>query len=192
MKRKITQIGRLFVAAALFFGASSWTNAAETTEIAINPQSKTADEGATWTFGDYVITNTAGTPYSTGGLRSYIKFSAADFAIAIPEGKQVVSFKIEGTSNYAEGPSILKKLNGEEFGDEQYVLPIKGEQAESHTITFTTPVTGNLPFTISGKQLHGILWVYKTNKKFQNRPKLPKWLISAVLPRRPKVCTMHL
>ena len=29
MKRKITQIGRLFVAAALFFGASSWTNAAE-------------------------------------------------------------------------------------------------------------------------------------------------------------------
>lgn len=152
MKRKITQIGRLFVAAALFFGASSWTNAAETTEIAINPQSKTADEGATWTFGDYVITNTAGKTYSTGGDGSYIKFSAADFAIAIPEGKQVVSFKIEGTSNYAEGPSILKKLNGEEFGDEQYVLPIKGEQAASHTITFTTPVTGNLPFTISGKQ----------------------------------------
>ena len=43
-------------------------------------------------------------------------------------------------------------MNGEEFGDEQYVLPIKGEQAASHTITFTTPVTGNLPFTISGKQ----------------------------------------
>ena len=30
MKRKITQIGRLFAAAALFFGASSWASAQET------------------------------------------------------------------------------------------------------------------------------------------------------------------
>ena len=159
MKRKITQIGRLFAAAALFFGASSWASAQETTEVVFSPgtyDSSVTDSGneklVTWKFKNgYSMTNASGKTWGTSG-RDYIKFSAdVLFEVPIPEGKQVATFTVKGTTNYDE-TGYIKNVNGEEFGSDAYVIPKKGSSAVEHTVTLKTPATEKFTFMLSGTQ----------------------------------------
>ena len=159
MKRKITQIGRLFAAAALFFGASSWASAAETTEVVFSPSTYDSsvidsenDKLVTWKFkNDYSMTNASGKTWGTSG-RDYIKFSAGVlFEVPIPEGKQVATFTVKGTTNYNE-TGYIQNVNGEEFGSDIYVIPVKGSSAVEHTVTLKTPATDKFTFMLAGTQ----------------------------------------
>lgn len=159
MKRKITQIGRLFAAAALFFGASSWASAAETTEVVFSPSTYDSsvidsenDKLVTWKFkNDYSMTNASGKTWGTSG-KDYIKFSAGVlFEVPIPEGKQVATFTVKGTTNYAE-TGYIQNVNGEEFGSDIYVIPAKGSSAVEHTVTLKTPATDKFTFMLAGTQ----------------------------------------
>ena len=159
MKRKITQIGRLFAAAALFFGASSWASAAETTEVVFSPSTYDSsvidsenDKLVTWKFkNDYSMTNASGKTWGTSG-KDYIKFSAGVlFEVPIPEGKQVATFTVKGTTNYNE-TGYIQNVNGEEFGSDIYVIPAKGSSAVEHTVTLKTPATDKFTFMLAGTQ----------------------------------------
>lgn len=159
MKRKITQIGRLFAAAALFFGASSWASAAETTEVVFSPSTYDSsvidsenDKLVTWKFkNDYSMTNASGKTWGTSG-KDYIKFSVGVlFEVPIPEGKQVATFTVKGTTNYNE-TGYIQNVNGEEFGSDIYVIPAKGSSAVEHTVTLKTPATDKFTFMLAGTQ----------------------------------------
>ena len=97
------------------------------------------------------MTNASGKTWGTSG-KDYIKFSAGVlFEVPIPEGKQVATFTVKGTTNYNE-TGYIQNVNGEEFGSDIYVIPAKGSSAVEHTVTLKTPATDKFTFMLAGTQ----------------------------------------
>lgn len=116
MKRKITQIGRLFAAAALFFGASSWASAQETVtatwlQFEGSEVPQTATISAEGVFDSDAITlgsgvDACGTKTITQDVWSEMKESSKTFAcygeaekadaggVVIPSGAELVRFTL--------------------------------------------------------------------------------------------------
>ena len=114
---------------------------------------------ASWTFltNDYTVTvdNVNSKSYSTG-KEDGVKYSAnTQYTINIPSGLFVKEAKFAGYDNYADGDSYIFEVNGQEYGETDYVFPMKNGSTYvkvEQTVSVNN-ASGTMTFTPKGKQV---------------------------------------
>lgn len=135
-------------------------NATSTGTIETDPNgiytlnSKTLTDGtsSTATFSNgFSISNEKGKTYSVGSGTNYIKYSANQYTIIIPDGVKITKMDIEGRNNYSDADAYIGEINGVNYDATTYVFP-KDKSIKNYSISFATPVEHTLTFTPKVKQ----------------------------------------
>ena len=135
-------------------------NATSTGTIETDPNgiytlnSKTLINGtsSTATFSNgFSISNENDKTYGVGSGTNYIKFSANQYTIIIPDGVKITKMDIEGRNNYSDADAYIGEINGVNYDATTYVFP-KDKSIKNYSISFATPVEHTLTFTPKVKQ----------------------------------------
>ena len=114
--------------------------------------STTLTDGDAGTFSNgFSISNEKGKTYGVGSGTTYIKFSANQYTIHIPDGIKIVKMDIEGRNNYDTDDAYIGEINGKSYDASIYTFP-KDQSIQKYSISFATPVEHNLTFTPKVKQ----------------------------------------
>ena len=133
-------------------------NATSTGTIETDPNgvytlnSKTLTNTTTGTFSNgFSISNEKGKKYDVGSGTNYIKYSANQYTIIIPDGIKIVKMDIEGNDNYTDADAYIGEINGVNYDAKTYAFP-KDKSVQKYSISFATPVEHALTFTPKVKQ----------------------------------------
>ena len=135
-------------------------NATSTGSTVIDPKgvytlnSKTLTDGtsSTATFSNgFSISNEKGKKYDVGSGTNYIKYSANQYTINIPDGIKIVKMDIEGKDNYADADAYIGEINGVNYDATTYIFP-KDKSVKKYTVEFDSSVEHTLTFTPKVKQ----------------------------------------
>ena len=135
-------------------------NATSTGSTVIDPKgvytlnSKTLTDGtsSTATFSNgFSISNEKGKKYDVGSGTNYLKYSANQYTINIPDGIKIAKMYIEGKDNYADADAYIGEINGKSYNETTYVFP-KDKSVKKYTVEFDSPVEHTLTFTPKVKQ----------------------------------------
>ena len=113
-----------------------------------------------WTFNNgFSITSSKG--YAEGKNLG-IKYSRNTvYTINIPDGISIAKVGFAGYSNVDGETAYLGELNGNTFGETDYVFPSRSDNAEAeHTITLYTPASKKITFTPRGQQVVWRIYLY--------------------------------
>ena len=114
--------------------------------------SKTLTDKTAGSFSNgFAISNEKGKIYDTGSGTNYIKYSANQYTIIIPDGIKIVKMDIEGKDNYTDADAYLGEINGTSYDASTYVFP-KDKSLKKYTVEFDSPVEHTLTFTPKVKQ----------------------------------------
>ena len=140
---------------------SSWTdecNATSTgstvtdTKGPFTLNSKTLTDKTAGSFSNgFSISNEKGKKYDVGSGTNYIKYSANQYTINIPDGIKIAKMDIEGKNNYADADAYIGEINGKSYNETTYVFP-KDKSVKKYTVEFDSPVEHTLTFTPKVKQ----------------------------------------
>lgn len=133
-------------------------NATSTGTIETDPNgiytlnNKTLTDKVAGTFNNgFSISNEKGKTYDVGSGTNYIKFSANQYTINIPDGIKIVKMEIEGRNNYDTDDAYIGEINGVNYDATTYIFP-KDKSVKKYTVEFATPVENTLTFTPKVKQ----------------------------------------
>ena len=114
--------------------------------------SKTLTDATAGTFSNgFSISNENGKKYDVGSGTNYIKFSANQYTINIPDGIKIVKMDIEGNDNYTDADAYIGEINGKSYDATTYIFP-KDKSVKKYTVEFDSPVEHTLTFTPKVKQ----------------------------------------
>lgn len=142
---------------------SSWTDEYDATStgstvtdtkgpFTLNSKTLTDGTSSTATFSNgFSISNEKGKTYSVGSGTNYIKYSANQYTIIIPDGVKITKMDIEGRNNYSDADAYIGEINGVNYDATTYVFP-KDKSIKNYSISFATPVEHTLTFTPKVKQ----------------------------------------
>lgn len=140
---------------------SSWTdecNATSTgstvtdTKGPFTLNSKTLTDKTAGSFSNgFSISNEKGKKYDVGSGTNYIKYSANQYTIIIPDGIKIAKMDIEGKNNYTEADAYIGEINGKSYDATTYIFP-KDKSVKKYTVEFDSPVEHTLTFTPKVKQ----------------------------------------
>lgn len=135
---------------------SSWTdecNATSTgstvtdTKGPFTLNSKTLTDKTAGSFSNgFSISNEKGKKYDVGSGTNYIKYSANQYTIIIPDGIKIAKMDIEGRNNYDTNDAYIGEINGKSYNETTYVFP-KDKSVKKYTVEFDSPVEHTLTFT---------------------------------------------
>lgn len=104
-------------------------NATSTGTIETDPNgiytlnNKTLTDKVAGTFNNgFSISNEKGKTYDVGSGTNYIKFSAYQYTINIPDGIKIVKMEIEGRNNYDTDDAYIGEINGVNYDATTYVF----------------------------------------------------------------------
>ena len=118
----------------------------------LNSKTLTNGTSSTATFSNgFSISNEKGKTYSVGSGTNYIKYSANQYTIIIPDGIKIVKMDIEGKDNYADTDAYIGEINGKSYDATTYIFP-KDKSVKKYTVEFDSPVEHTLTFTPKVKQ----------------------------------------
>ena len=118
----------------------------------LNSKTLTNGTSSTATFSNgFSISNEKEKTYSIGSGTNYIKYSANQYTIIIPDGIKIVKMDIEGKDNYDTDDAYIGEINGVNYDATTYVFP-KDKSIKKYSISFATPVEHTLTFTPKVKQ----------------------------------------
>ena len=135
-------------------------NATSTGTIETDPNgiytlnSKTLTDGtsSTATFSNgFSISNENNKTYGVGSGTNYIKYSANQYTIIIPDGVKITKMDIEGRNNYSDADAYIGEINGTSYNASTYAFP-KDKSVKNYTVEFNSPVEHTLTFTPKVKQ----------------------------------------
>lgn len=135
-------------------------NATSTGSTVIDPKgvytlnSKTLTDGtsSTATFSNgFSISNEKEKTYGVGSGTNYIKYSANQYTIIIPDGIKIAKMDIEGKNNYTDADAYIGEINGVNYDAATYIFP-KDKSVKKYTVEFDSPVEHTLTFTPKVKQ----------------------------------------
>lgn len=135
-------------------------NATSTGTIETDPNgiytlnSKTLINGtsSTATFSNgFSISNENDKTYGVGSGTNYIKYSANQYTIIIPDGVKITKMDIEGRNNYSDADAYIGEINGKSYDATTYIFPTD-KSVKKYTVEFATPVENTLTFTPKVKQ----------------------------------------
>lgn len=140
---------------------SSWTdecNATSTgstvtdTKGPFTLNSKTLTDKTAGSFSNgFAISNEKGKTYDIGSGTNYIKYSANQYTIIIPDGVKITKMDIEGRNNYDTADAYIGEINGTSYDATTYAFP-KDKSVKKYTVEFDSPVEHTLTFTPKVKQ----------------------------------------
>ena len=140
---------------------SSWTdecNATSTgstvtdTKGPFTLNSKTLTDKTAGSFSNgFSISNEKGKKYDVGSGTNYIKYSANQYTIIIPDGIKIAKMDIEGKDNYTDADAYIGEINGKSYDATTYIFP-KDKSVKKYTVEFDSPVEHTLTFTPKVKQ----------------------------------------
>lgn len=114
--------------------------------------SKTLTDKTAGSFSNgFAISNEKGKTYDASSGTNYIKYSANQYTIIIPDGIKIVKMDIEGKDNYTDADAYLGEINGKSYDASTYVFP-KDKSLKKYTVEFDSPVEHTLTFTPKVKQ----------------------------------------
>ena len=118
----------------------------------LNSKTLTNGTSSTATFSNgFSISNEKGKTYGVGSGTNYIKYSANQYTIIIPDGIKIAKMDIEGKNNYTEADAYIGEINGKSYDATTYIFP-KDKSVKKYTVEFDTPVEHTLTFTPKVKQ----------------------------------------
>ena len=118
----------------------------------LNSKTLTNGTSSTATFSNgFSISNEKGKTYGVGSGTNYIKYSANQYTIIIPDGIKIAKMDIEGKNNYTEADAYIGEINGKSYDASTYLFP-KDKSVQKYSISFATPVEHTLTFTPKVKQ----------------------------------------
>ena len=118
----------------------------------LNSKTLTNGTSSTATFSNgFAISNEKGKTYDIGSGTNYIKYSANQYTIIIPNGIKIAKMDIEGKNNYTEADAYIGEINGKSYDATTYIFP-KDKSVKKYTVEFATPVENTLTFTPKVKQ----------------------------------------
>uniref|UniRef100_UPI0026775052 glycosyl hydrolase family 28 protein n=2 Tax=Prevotella sp. TaxID=59823 RepID=UPI0026775052 len=118
----------------------------------LNSKTLTNGTSSTATFSNgFSISNEKGKTYGVGSGTNYIKYSAYQYTIIIPDGIKIAKMDIEGKNNYTEADAYIGEINGKSYDATTYIFP-KDKSVKKYTVEFDTPVEHTLTFTPKVKQ----------------------------------------
>ena len=135
-------------------------NATSTGSTVIDPKgvytlnSKTLTDGtsSTATFSNgFSISNEKEKTYGVGSGTNYIKYSANQYTIIIPDGIKIAKMDIEGKNNYADADAYIGEINGKSYDATTYIFP-KDKSVKKYSVEFDSPAEHTLTFTPKVKQ----------------------------------------
>lgn len=133
-------------------GATSTGSGVVDTKGPFTLNSKTLTDKTAGSFSNgFAISNEKGKTYDTGSGTNYIKYSANQYTIIIPDGIKIVKMDIEGKDNYSDADAYLGEINGTTYDASTYVFP-KDKSLKKYTVEFDSPVEHTLTFTPKVKQ----------------------------------------
>lgn len=140
---------------------SSWTDECDATSTGstvtdtkgpFTLNSKTLTDKTAGSFSNgFSISNEKGKSYDIGSGTNYIKYSANQYTINIPDGIKIAKMYIEGKDNYADADAYIGEINGKSYNETTYVFP-KDKSVKKYTVEFDSPVEHTLTFTPKVKQ----------------------------------------
>lgn len=118
----------------------------------LNSKTLTNGTSSTATFSNgFSISNEKGKTYGVGSGTNYIKYSANQYTIIIPDGVKITKMDIEGRNNYSDADAYIGEINGKSYDPTTYIFP-KDKSVKKYTVEFATPVENTLTFTPKVKQ----------------------------------------
>ena len=118
----------------------------------LNSKTLTDGTSSTATFSNgFSISNEKDKTYGVGSGTNYIKYSANQYTIIIPDGVKITKMDIEGRNNYSDADAYIGEINGVNYDATTYVFP-KDKSIKNYSISFATPVEHTLTFTPKVKQ----------------------------------------
>lgn len=118
----------------------------------LNSKTLTNGTNSTATFSNgFSINNEKGKTYGVGSGTNYIKYSANQYTIIIPNGIKIAKMDIEGRNNYADADAYIGEINGKSYDATTYIFP-KDKSVKKYTVEFDSPVEHTLTFTPKVKQ----------------------------------------
>ena len=133
-------------------GATSTGSTVTDTKGPFTLNSKTLTDKKAGSFSNgFAISNEKGKSYDVGSGTTYIKFSANQYTIIIPDGVKITKMDIEGRNNYDTADAYIGEINGTSYDADTYIFP-KDKSVKNYTVEFNTPVEHTLTFTPKVKQ----------------------------------------
>lgn len=118
----------------------------------LNSKTLTNGTSSTATFSNgFSISNEKGKTYGVGSGTNYIKYSANQYTIIIPDGIKIAKMDIEGKDNYADADAYIGEINGKSYDATTYIFP-KDKSVKKYSVEFDSPVEHTLTFTPKVKQ----------------------------------------
>ena len=118
----------------------------------LNSKTLTNGTSSTATFSNgFSISNEKGKTYGVGSGTNYIKYSANQYTIIIPDGIKIAKMDIEGKNNYTEADAYIGEINGKSYDATTYIFP-KDKSVKKYRVEFDSPVEHTLTFTPKVKQ----------------------------------------
>ena len=133
-------------------GATSTGSTVTDTKGPFTLNSKTLTDKTAGSFNNgFAISNEKGKSYDVGSGTTYIKFSANQYTIIIPDGVKITKMDIEGRNNYSDADAYIGEINGTSYDATAYAFP-KNKSVKNYTVEFNSPVEHTLTFTPKVKQ----------------------------------------
>lgn len=133
-------------------GATSTGSTVTDTKGPFTLNSKTLTDKKAGSFSNgFAISNEKGKSYDVGSGTTYIKFSANQYTIIIPDGVKITKMDIEGRNNYSDADAYIGEINGTSYDADTYIFP-KDKSVKNYMVEFNTPVEHTLTFTPKVKQ----------------------------------------
>ena len=118
----------------------------------LNSKTLTNGTSSTATFSNgFSISNEKGKTYGVGSGTNYIKYSANQYTIIIPNGIKIAKMDIEGRNNYSDADAYIGEINSKSYDATTYIFP-KDKSVKKYTVEFDSPVEHTLTFTPKVKQ----------------------------------------
>lgn len=118
----------------------------------LNSKTLTDGTSSTATFSNgFSISNEKEKTYGVGSGTNYIKYSANQYTIIIPDGIKIAKMDIEGKNNYTDADAYIGEINGVNYDAATYIFP-KDKSVKKYTVEFDSPVEHTLTFTPKVKQ----------------------------------------
>ena len=133
-------------------GATSTSSTVTDTKGPFTLNSTTLTDKTAGSFcNGFAISNEKGKKYDVGSGTTYIKFSANQYTIIIPDGIKIAKMDIEGKDNYTDADAYIGEINGKSYDATTYIFP-KDKSVKKYTVEFDSPVEHTLTFTPKVKQ----------------------------------------
>ena len=133
-------------------GATSTGSTITDTKGPFTLNSKTLTDKKAGSFSNgFAISNEKGKSYDVGSGTTYIKYSANQYTIIIPDGVKITKMDIEGRNNYDTADAYIGEINGTSYDADTYIFP-KDKSIKNYTVEFNSPVEHTLTFTPKVKQ----------------------------------------